>query len=526
LFVVAMQVVAIGIGLYADRWTRTHVDPLTRASWHIEAGDRFAAEEILWAAMHDRAPTPTLVMIFLANHEAMASSASHPDVDDDDRDPKHALTNAKHDSTITDAEIDRALRAPDVPHDAALLGLFRFEGEEADEIERRAAADPPMPWANHMLALEAKSRGDEPAMIELLLREGTSVPNHESDVDAALWRLEEARDWKTMREKLQDPRVAAAASPWFKANVALRWKEIGTTLKWSIVGSYPAPETGPLVLAIVSAAAWIAFCLRLGRAFERPAFRLPLYLAAFGLGIASIVPTTFLITVEEAALHLVPDGTPGRDLVFYVLGVGLREELSKLLLFAPLLLVLRRRGTKLEVLVCGALVGLGFAVVENLEYFARGDLSAAMARFLTANFLHMAMTALTANALDDLVRSKEDRSFDVSRTFLLVAALHGVYDFFLTSHIVREASYVAMIVFFLLTRWFVIKVIEASREQGRSTPLVAPFVLGIAIVVATSFVYGCAIVGPASAARTMAEGLVGLAIVVVLFVRQLRAMES
>jgi RsiW-degrading membrane proteinase PrsW (M82 family) len=521
-----MQIVAIGVGLYADRWTRAHVDPLTRASWHIEAGDRSEAEQILWTAMHAQTPTPTLVMIFLSNHEAMASSANHPDVDEDDRGPTHALTNAKRESTITEAEIDRTLRAPDVPHDAAVLGLYRLEGDGADEIEERAAADPPMPWANHLLALDARSRNDEPAMIELLLREGTLVPDHESDIDAALWRLEEARDWKTMREKLQDPRIAAAASPWFKANVALRWKEIGTTLKWSFIGSYPAPETGPLVLAIVSAAAWIAFCLRLGRVFDRPAFRFPIYLAAFVLGIASIFPTTFLITVEEAALHLVPDGTPGRDLVFYVLGVGLREELSKLLLFAPLLLVLRCRGTKLEVLVCGALVGLGFAVVENLDYFARGDLSAAMARFLTANFLHMAMTALTANALDDLVRAKDDRSFDASRTFLLVAALHGAYDFFLTSHIVREASYVAMVVFFLLTRWFVIKVIEASRERGRSTPLVTPFVLGISIVVATSFVYGCAIVGPGTAARTMAEGLVGLVIVVFLFVRQLRAMES
>src|SRR5207248_731759 len=174
----------------------------------------------------------------------------------------------------------------------------------------------------------------------------------------------------------------------------------------------------PLVLALVAAVAWFVFCARLGRAGERLAFRLPLYLFALVLGVASIVPTTFLIAVEEAVLHLVPNGTPGRDLVFYVLGVGFREELSKLLLFAPLVLVLRMRGTPLDVLVCGALVGLGFALVENLQYFARGDLSTAMARFLTANFLHMAMTAITAHALDDLVRAKEDRSFDASRSFL------------------------------------------------------------------------------------------------------------
>ena len=45
-------------------------------------------------------------------------------------------------------------------------------------------------------------------------------------------------------------------------------------------------------------------------------------------------------------------------------------------------------------------------------------------------------------------------------------------------------------------------------------------------VVATSFVYGCALVGPGQATLAMIEGLLGLGIVAILFVRQLRVMES
>ena len=133
----------------------------------------------------------------------------------------------------------------------------------------------------------------------------------------------------------------------------------------------------------------------------RPRVRLPFYVLAFVLGIASVSLTLVFVVLEEVFLKMNETGDPLRDLLFFTFGVGLREEISKLVFFAPLLPLLRRANcTRLDVLICGALVGLGFAAEENLSYLHQGDLSTAMARFLTANFFHMSMTAILAGASD------------------------------------------------------------------------------------------------------------------------------
>ena len=136
-------------------------------------------------------------------------------------------------------------------------------------------------------------------------------------------------------------------------------------------------------------------------------------------------------------------------------------------------------------LVCGAFVGLGFASEENLGYLSDGDLATAMARFLTANFLHMSMTAILAGALDEMVRDGDAGSMRFfSQRLLAVAAMHGVYDFCLSSHAYGDLSYFAMAVFLLLARWFLTDVSWARAKERAAPPyLLETFATGMAIVV-------------------------------------------
>jgi protease PrsW len=246
-------------------------------------------------------------------------------------------------------------------------------------------------------------------------------------------------------------------------------------------------------------------------------------LAAFLLGVLSVVPTVCLIAVEEAQLRLVETGDAMRDILFFVFGVGLREEASKLLLFAPLLLVLRKWGDKLDVLVCGAMVGLGFAAEENLGYLAGGDLHTGLGRFLTANFMHMAMTAILAAALDDFLRDREKYAAEFSRTTVMVVAMHGAYDFLL-SHEEYGGAYFAMAVFFFLVRMFLSAVDHARRKADRGVTLTQTFVIALGVVTGTSAVYAVTAVGPIQGALVMTEGLLGVAILIYAFVRTLRVM--
>src|SRR5207244_7138900 len=114
-----------------------------------------------------------------------------------------------------------------------------------------------------------------------------------------------------------------------------------------------------------------------------------LYGLSFVLGILSIYPTLLAVVTEESIFKFKMVNQPLPDAIYFVAGVGLREELAKLLLFLPLLPALLRRGSRIEAMTCGALVGLGFAAEENIGYFSELAPGVALSRFLTANFLHM-----------------------------------------------------------------------------------------------------------------------------------------
>jgi RsiW-degrading membrane proteinase PrsW (M82 family) len=227
--------------------------------------------------------------------------------------------------------------------------------------------------------------------------------------------------------------------------------------------------------------------------------------------------------VEEAALQLKESGDPLRDLLFFVFGVGFREEFSKLLLFLPLVPILRRHGDRLDVAVCGALVGLGFAAEENVGYLTTGALSTGLSRFLTANFFHMALTGTLALATVDFFSDTEKHAHTLSKTALMVIGMHGLYDFLLT-HGEFGGSYLAMTIFVILTRVFLTAVQDVRRGAGRGLSLTHTFVLSTAVVTGATYVYAASAVGYGLGLAVLAQGLLGIAIMLFVFLRTLRGL--
>jgi hypothetical protein len=112
-----------------------------------------------------------------------------------------------------------------------------------------------------------------------------------------------------------------------------------------------------------------------------------------------------------------------------------------------------------------------------------------------------------------------------SIALITVSAMHGAYDYFLTTRANGDvAQFLAMIVFFLLARQFLGLVSVARVKERAAYPhLLETFGIGMALVIGASFVYASALVGPGAAAGALAEGLLGLGIVVISFVRVLRS---
>jgi RsiW-degrading membrane proteinase PrsW (M82 family) len=527
-----IAVLTFVIGWVALRAVQGTLPEEERAATLSRTG-KFALAEQLYLRVLRAKPTVTNAIALIENHErarltrrARRGLGKDPldsealDLPEDPRDP-HPDEAVMLDTTL-DELLDKML-TPDV---VLVTRYWRAVDKQAVPSELRekilegATKEPPLPWYNHALAREAVRQHDLDEAAKRYEREGLAYPERHEDVDRALgiWMQNDA--WDHVRARMQDTRVASAADPMTRYQIAVHDRDWKAAAKYLALGWRPRFTLPSLVMAAIAALAWGFFCARLGQLGHKPLRRTVFYLVAFVLGVLSVVPTVCLIAVEEAQLRLVATGDATRDILFYVFGVGLREEASKLLLFAPLLFVLRKWGDKLDVLVCGALVGLGFAAEENLGYLAGGDLHTGLGRFLTANFLHMAMTAILATALDDFVQDREKNAAAFSRTTVMVVVMHGAYDFLL-SHEEFGGSYFAMAVFFLLVKMFLTAVDHARRKADRGITLTQAFVMSVAVVTGTSAVYAVAAVGPAHGAIVMTEGLLGVAILVYAFVRTL-----
>lgn len=516
--------VTLVLGFAIARGSRKSPSEEARAQNLAREGDFGAAEAVFVNLLRERPSIPLVLELVNLHGSARELAELHERLPDPGKlPPLHKMA-----SVMKEEELD-VLLARDLPPDVSLvgrywLGIVRHDvpADVRVAIEQGAATEPPTPWHNRLLARSLPPDKAEDAAIHYE-REGLAVADHASDVSSAIAIWIRLSAWDQVRTRLANPRVAERTEPELKYQLAVHDRDWRSAARWLALSSLPKPSRSSLVMAATAALAWMVFCFRLGKTGERPLFKLPLYLVSFALGVVSVVPTMLLIAVEEATIRLVETGDAARDVIYYVFGVGLREEASKLLLVLPLLPILRKWGTKLDVLVCGALVGLGFAAEENLGYLAGGSLQTGLGRFLTANFFHMAMTGTLATALDDFLADRERYASDFSRMSVMVVGLHGAYDFLL-SHEEYGGGYMAMAVFVFLAKLFLDAVDVARRRVDRGVSILQTFVLALSVVTGVTFVYAATLVGPVHAAMAMGGGLLGEAIIVFVFVRTLRGM--
>ncbi len=278
---------------------------------------------------------------------------------------------------------------------------------------------------------------------------------------------------------------------------------------------------GPVVLSSIAGCCWLAF---LWQALKTPGLgdlRFWCALLAIPLGALSIWPTHFFRLWQEHAwnLHDSAELIPG--VRFYVLGVGLREEVAKLLCVLPLMPVMLRIRDELTVLLVSGCVGLGFAIAENVNYFAGSGGTAAMGRFLTANPLHFSLTGLAGLMLYRVLRNPRGWGSYAAGVFGLLVFAHGLYDAFIALPALQEYALFSMIIFALVVYQFFHELRELRPKQGDTISLSANFLCGVSVLTASTFVYLSATIGMSVAFDVLASGVTGLAVMVYLFLREM-----
>jgi RsiW-degrading membrane proteinase PrsW (M82 family) len=309
------------------------------------------------------------------------------------------------------------------------------------------------------------------------------------------------------------------------------WRELerlGRLGEWGVVW-WGIPRTflmrwanWPLTaLAMLTGACWMSFLLQAAQIRRWRDVRLWAPLAGLALGVLSVWPTMFLLLWQEARWGLEGGETLADGLRLNILGVGLREEAAKLVCFAPLLPFLVRARDELAALVAAGSVGVGFAMAENVTYIAGSAGTATLSRLLTPAPLHMTLTGLAGLAAYRACRWPKDWGPPFVAMFGVVVLAHGFYDAFLSVPALADYAIAASIIFILLAYQFFRELRPLRNVRREPVSLTANFLFCVSLVAAATFVYLAAAIGLRPAMDAMAMGVLGEAVMVYLFLREM-----
>ncbi|MFM7022761.1 MAG: PrsW family glutamic-type intramembrane protease [Flavobacteriales bacterium] len=173
------------------------------------------------------------------------------------------------------------------------------------------------------------------------------------------------------------------------------------------------------------------------------------------LGMLFAFMTSYFTDYLKYEYQFTLNGGLMHDLMYCIIGIGLVEEIVKILPFLIALVLLRKVIKEpIDYIIFAAVSALGFAFIENIFYFDHSGLNKIQGRALSATVSHMFNTSLIAYFI---VLGKKIRKYNVYVNFvaglILASVLHGLYDFWLINQSVRSFSFLTF--FQLLVSMFV-----------------------------------------------------------------------
>jgi RsiW-degrading membrane proteinase PrsW (M82 family) len=288
------------------------------------------------------------------------------------------------------------------------------------------------------------------------------------------------RSWLT--GLLRDTERFTQLDPRLRCDVAVRMRDYSELFVSVVIMDLQGLRPELFLLSLLSVAVWFAILMQLAAMWRRGI----VMIAALCLGMIAALLTLYVVFIQENIRGFVPSGGLGSDLLYWIGGVGVREESIKALCFLFLLPYLLRQRSPLLAAVSAAVVGLGFALQENAIYFLEDGSSVTWGRFLTSTFMHASLTGIAGHALYQLARDVRRNWENALIDLIAVVVAHGMYNAFLG--MVQLADYAVLsLVFIAYLAHRFLGLVGQLREAGRIT--VAPlgiFVLGCAVVLAVA----------------------------------------
>lgn len=403
---------------------------------------------------------------------------------------------------------------------ALLTSLVRDGDRPTGDLLSLTVEDPPIRYANFAAGVYWQHRGRIERSIGAFEREAAFA-----GADSARGRVVTlclyAGDFATLDRLLNDPRYAAQFDDGRRLEIAVQRHDWLDVLRLIPTTEYDNVQVGLVALACLAGLIWLVFCVQASQPRSAFGATAALCIAAVGLGVLSITPTLLAGYWQEQVMGLVPRDDLAGGLLFFLAGVGLREELVKLLFVTPLLPILLRRGNELEMLIVAGCVGLGFAAEENIQYYHSYGAIAAPSRFLTANFFHIAATGLCGLALCRAIRNPREGVNQFLSVFLFVVVVHALYDALISLPDLAEASFISLVCFIVLCWQFFREMRERRGAKQDAASLTATFLFGLSFLVAVTLVYMAHDIGLAPAVRFLGPAAAELGIIAYVILREL-----
>ncbi|MBP7948402.1 MAG: PrsW family intramembrane metalloprotease [Verrucomicrobiales bacterium] len=408
-------------------------------------------------------------------------------------------------------------------------GETRTMGETA--LLAAAAATPPDPIALAMKGDLLRIQRFPAEAIATYVSAGTAGPESPEAVDARMQALLCAaahRRGVQLRRLLEEPAYQTALrllSPLHQNDIVLAAGDFPglVRVQFGLILQQVGNSPGSAAVTLLCGVIWYVMLHQVAGLRLRSSWR---SLLAAVLGALSVTATLLILSLQEYHNAFEQSGDFLNDLLYFVAGVGLREEFSKLLFFAPLLLVLRR-SSEAEVLVAAGCVGLGFAIAENLAYFAASSGLDVWGRFVMANFFHISLTALCGHALHRWVR-RPAACWEQSLVVILsMVVLHGLYDFMLFSPDLPETMHLggfSIILFIVLALRYLTTLRRVREPRGNAMGPEFVHLTGTALLFSSALMLGSWDLGLAAALDALTRSALELALLAGMFVWQLRGL--
>ena len=409
--------------------------------------------------------------------------------------------------------------------DDYIISALRHDPEATAKARQRlqkAASEPKPPALANQLLAQLLVQDELPELaLNAFIIEGQSFPDASPARSEALHWAVQLKHIPRLKEMLATPGWTTDSTPLLvyhaaelTGNIWLQWQ----TLVHLRLKDMPVAKLG---LALFAVGLWYVILVQVSGTTGRWRWSWPLL--PLIAGVASIWPTLSLVAFQEVQLGLSEDAPFPHNLWYFFGGIGLREELCKLLLFVPFLPWLLKKRQAGLALVTGAFVGLGFALEENINYYDASGGSVVLGRFITANFLHLALTGIAAHGLYVTVRSGFTRVADFTGAFIGVVAAHGLYDLVIILDRSEQLGigFLSVVVLYFIARQFFGLVDQETPPSRTAISPLAVFFIGSAILVAALFVTAATVAGTNEAIAEVGQGCLGILPVGFLFWKHL-----